>query len=59
MCVYSGVFFFKLRGAIGGVPMKRIRGRWGLDWGPPKLGNYHIYVCICIYIYMSYIYIHI
>ena len=29
-------------GTILGVPIKRIMVFWGLYWGPPILGNYHI-----------------
>ena len=34
--------FPKIRGTILGVPILRIILFWGLYWGPPILGNYHI-----------------
>ena len=30
------------RGTILGVPLIRIIIYWGLCWGPPILGNYHV-----------------
>ena len=35
-----------------GVPHKRTIVFWGLYWGPPILGNYHIHTYIHIYIYI-------
>ena len=32
----------KIRGTILGVPIIRTLVFWGLHWGPPILGNYHI-----------------
>ena len=32
----------KIRGTILGVPITRIIVFWGLYWGPPILGNYHM-----------------
>ena len=32
----------KTRGTLLGVPILRIIVYWGLYWGPPILGNYHI-----------------
>ena len=34
--------FPKIRGTILGVPIIRIIVFWGLYWGAPILGNYHI-----------------
>ena len=34
--------FPKIRGTLLGVPIIRIVVYWGLYWGPPILGNYHI-----------------
>ena len=34
--------FPKIRGTFLGVPIIRIIIFWGLDWGPPILGNYHL-----------------
>ena len=34
--------FPKIRGTFLGVPIVRIIVFWGLYWGPPILGNYHI-----------------
>ena len=34
--------FPKIRGTFLGVPIIRITVFWGLYWGPPILGNYHI-----------------
>ena len=34
--------FPKIRGTIWGVPIIRIIVFWGLYWGPPILGNYHM-----------------
>ena len=30
-------------GTFLGVPIIRITEHWGLFWGPPVLGNYHIH----------------
>ena len=39
----EGIWEFpKIRGTILGVPILRIIVYWGLYWGPPILGNYHI-----------------
>ena len=35
--------FPKIRGTILGVPIIRTIVVWGLYWGPPILGNYHMY----------------
>ena len=40
MGIYGG--FPKIRGTLLGVPMIRILLSWGLYWGSPILGNYHI-----------------
>ena len=32
----------KIRGTLVGVPIIRTIVFWGLCWGPPILGNYHI-----------------
>ena len=37
--------FHKIRGTFLGVPIIRIIVFWGLYWGPPILGNYHIKGC--------------
>ena len=37
--------FPKIRGTILGVPIIRIIVFWGLYWGPPILGNYHMGGC--------------
>ena len=34
--------FSKIRVTILGVPIIRIIVLWGLYWGPPILGNYHV-----------------
>ena len=34
--------FPKIRGTILGVPIIRTIVFWGLHWGPPILGNYHM-----------------
>ena len=34
--------FAKIRGTILGVPIIRVVVCWGLYWGPPILGNYHM-----------------
>ena len=34
--------FPKIRGIILGVPIIRIIIYWGLYWGPPTLGKYHL-----------------
>ena len=34
--------FPKIRGTILGVPIISIIVFWGLYWGPPILGNYHV-----------------
>ena len=34
--------FPKIRGTIVGVPIIRTIIYWGLYWGPPILGNYHM-----------------
>ena len=34
--------FPKIRDTIFGVPLIRTIVFWGLYWGPPILGNYHI-----------------
>ena len=34
--------FPKIRGTFLGVPIIRTIAFWGLYWGPPILGNYHI-----------------
>ena len=34
--------FPKTAGTFLGVPISRILVFWGLYWGPPVLGNYHI-----------------
>ena len=34
--------FPKIRGTILGFPIIRTRIYWGLYWGPPILGNYHM-----------------
>ena len=34
--------FPKIRGIFLGVPIIRTIVFWGLYWGPPILGNYHI-----------------
>ena len=34
--------FPKIRGTLLGVPIIRIKVFWGLYWGPPIYGNYHI-----------------
>ena len=34
--------FPKIRGTLLGVPIIRIIVFWGLHWGPPILGNYHV-----------------
>ena len=34
--------FPKLGGTILGVPLIRTMVFWGLYWGPPNLGNYHM-----------------
>ena len=34
--------FPKIMGTFLEVPRIRIRIDWGLYWGPPTLGNYHI-----------------
>ena len=39
-------------GTFLGVPIIRTIVFWGLYWGPPFLGNYHIYIYIYIYIYI-------
>ena len=39
-CVIWG--FPKIRGTFLGVPIIRIIVYWGVYWGPPILGNYHI-----------------
>ena len=39
--IYGG--FLKLGGTILGVPIIRTIVYWGLYWGPPILGNYHMY----------------
>ena len=36
--------FPKIRGTFLGVPIIRTIAFWGLYWGPPTLGNYHISV---------------
>ena len=36
--------FPKIRGTILGVPIIRIIVFWGLYWGSPILGNYHLEV---------------
>ena len=37
--------FPKIRGTLLGVPIIRTIVFWGLYWGPPILGNYHM----CMY----------
>ena len=32
----------KIRGTFLGVPIRRTIVYWGLYWGPPSLGNYHL-----------------
>ena len=32
----------KIRGTFSGVPIIRTVVFWGLNWGPPMLGKYHI-----------------
>ena len=34
--------FPQIRGTFSGVPIMRVAVYWGLYWGPPVLGNYHI-----------------
>ena len=34
--------FPKIRGTFLGVPIMRFIVFWGLYWGPPILGNYHM-----------------
>ena len=36
--------FPKIRATILGVPFRRVRVFWGLDWGPVILGSYHMEV---------------
>ena len=38
----QGLGFPKIRGTFLGVPIIRTVVFWGLYWGPPILGNYHI-----------------
>ena len=38
--------FPKIRGTILGVPIIRTIVFWGLYWGPPIKGNYHVLRCI-------------
>ena len=49
-CIWG---FPKIRGTILGVPIIRIIIYWGLYWGPPILGNYHIYIYIHTYIHQN------
>ena len=35
--------FPKIRGTLFGAPIMRITVFWGLYWGPPILGNYHLH----------------
>ena len=35
--------FPKIRGTFLGITIKRIIVFWGLCWGPPIYGNYHMY----------------
>ena len=37
--------FPNIRGTFLGVPIIRTTVYWGLHWGPPILGNYHLEVC--------------
>ena len=37
----------KIRGTLLGVPILRIIVYWGLYWGTPIFGNYH--VCFSVY----------
>ena len=46
-CVYIWGFP-KTLGTFLGVPIIRTIVCWGLDWGPPILGNYHMYIYIYI-----------
>ena len=38
----KGVGFPMMRGPFLGVPMIRIIAFWGLHWGPPIYGRYHV-----------------
>ena len=41
--VSCGIWGFpKIRGTILGVPIRRTIVYWGLYWGPPISGNYHM-----------------
>ena len=36
----------KITGIVLGVPIRRIIVVWGLYWGHPLLGNYHVAVSV-------------
>ena len=45
--------FPKIKATFLGIPIIRILVFWGLYWGPPILGNYHIYgseICLEVWV---------
>ena len=39
--------FSRIGYLFGGVPIIRTIVFWGLYWGPPSLGNYHVQIQLC------------